>query len=527
MSQEKICNISIEKILEVLADENILIEKSSRKYAEKYLKKVVKIEVDSRKTGKDDCFIAVKGSSFDGHHFISEVVKKDPSVVIFEEKNGKPNEMHSKEKILWVPVINSRKMWSLLAAKSFGNPEKSLNIYGVTGTNGKTSTVWMTREILEKFGEKSTIVGTLGAWVGDEFIETNHTTPDPVELFSIISLSKNRGVKNVIMEVSSHSLDQEKVAPIIFQGAAFTSFSRDHLDYHIDMEEYLRVKWRLFSERLQKNGLCLFSQDVFSRIKKEELEKIKKKFDPKIIVYGSKNKKINYQNENVEEVVFKNEKSSYLGSEISIERNNLLRKEKIPFFGNHAIENFICAVNLAEHVLNRLIITDTWESLSDVPGRLELVSRKENEPIIFVDYAHTPDGLEKTLYELKKICFGRLWAVFGCGGDRDKGKRPEMGKIAERLADQIIITSDNPRTEDAESIIEDVLEGIENKKRCIVEKDRKKAIEYAIKNYKKNDVIVLAGKGHENYQIIGKEKIKFDDRIIAREIIDSLNKKKL
>ena len=519
MNLEKTCSIAVREILDLLVKENELHENALISTNQNVLEKTVKIVTDSRKVCKGDCFIALKGNLHDGHQFIPIVLKKEPTVIIFEnEYKEKTTDFHSSD-VIWLPVKNSRKVWALLVAKSFNNAEKDLNIYGVTGTNGKTSTVWMVRELLKKHKEKCTIIGTLGAWIGEEFLKTNHTTPDPNELFSIISMTKEKNIKHVVMEVSSHSLDQEKVAPLEFSGAAFTSFSRDHLDYHKNMEEYFQVKLRLFFEKIKSCGLCLFNSDVYKKIKVEDLKQLKSRFNAQIKTYGPKREKELKEEEGG--FLYKIGGNDYFGSDIKIFENKTIREGKVSYFGKHAIENFICALVIAEHILRRKILPETWNTLFAVPGRLELISKSEKEPIVFVDYAHTPDGLEKTLVELKKICHGKLWTVFGCGGDRDRGKRPQMGNIAEKLSDMIIITSDNPRTENPQTIMDEILSGITHRDKVLLEADRKKAIEYAIKRSKNGDIILLAGKGHEDYQIIGTTKINFNDRIVAREIINN------
>lgn len=465
----------------------------------------VMLRTDSRLIKPGDVFIAYKGVSFDGHQAISAAVAQGAAGIILTD----PNFLTQCGQATVAVVKDSRKAWAWLAAGVAGMPHEGMRLVGITGTNGKTSTSWLFKEILRTQGVPCLLIGTMGAWIGEEFYPTHHTTPDPDALFNLFRMAKEKGVKHAVMEVSSHALAQEKLGPLKFNAAAITSFSRDHLDFHKDMEDYFAAKWQLFTHYLDKKGFSLICADVGEKPLKQS-HKVKPRY------YGEKAALAGLGLKPEDEIQFELVTNTYAGSELTLTDRGIQRRGSVPLFGLHALKNFTAALYLAECVLDKNIPEKLWHQIRPVPGRLEPVrSASGKGPYVFVDYAHTPDAVEKTLHVLKPLSPGKLWVVFGCGGDRDQGKRPLMAKAAEAGADKVVVTSDNPRTENPDAIIAQIMAGFAKKQDVISIVEREKAIAFAIKNAGPDDSILIAGKGHEDYQIIGKEKLAFDDRLVA------------
>ena len=462
------------------------------------------IVVDSRKIQPGDCFIALRGTSSDAHQFVPEAIRKRAGLLIVENRSSIPTGSSTP----YLVVTSSRAAWAYLAAESYHNPQNFLKILAVTGTNGKTSTAWMLGEILRLAGHKCLTLGTLGADFGDHLLSTNHTTPDPDVLFRYLKDAVDRKVSFVAMEASSHAVVQEKLSPLRFSGAAFTSFSRDHLDFHSTLDEYFAAKERIFTE------LC--APDA-RQVIYEGLDRVEKfvASGKNIWFYGRRANRFG-KNYLAIEQISQDHRGTALTCREPGDKKHVFR---IPYFGQHAIENFCAAYLLATSQI-ALSISD-FGTLRHVPGRLQLVSREPTEPNVIVDYAHTPDALEKTMLVLKALCRGQLIVVFGCGGDRDRGKRPIMGHLAGKLADKVYVTSDNPRSENPSSIISEIIMGIANEKKVSVFIDRKEAIFSAITEANPVDTVLIAGKGHENYQIIGSFRLAFDDREIATHALKS------
>lgn len=466
---------------------------------------LVAFSTDSRKTSKDTGFIAYTGVANDGHRFIGSAVSATAAFIICENADT----LLAGSGIPVFVVTSGRAAWSVLSARACGNPEAKLKMIGVTGTNGKTSTAWMTRQLLQLVGIKVAMVGTLGAWIGDEFFETKHTTPDPDFFYPLLKRAVDASAIACIMEVSSHSIAQDKLTPVTFAAAAFTSFSRDHLDFHKDEEEYWQTKCQLFNKMTVAGG----PKFVCSGLAKFPGTRVDDSY--KFYGFSAPNDAFP-KNVPLIRVVAIDETLS--GTTIEIQSGKQkVSSGKVPFFGNHALENFTAALLLAGTLTNKIWENKYWQQVQQVPGRLERIDGKSGR-IAFVDYAHTPDALEKTLVFLNKYKRKNLIVVFGCGGDRDPGKRPIMGRIAEEHADKIIVTSDNPRSENPSKILQDILAGMTGKN---VESilDRRLAIAAAVNSSQENDVILIAGKGHETYQIIGDKVLPFDDRDTVREFL--------
>ncbi|MGE5628531.1 MAG: UDP-N-acetylmuramoyl-L-alanyl-D-glutamate--2,6-diaminopimelate ligase [Solirubrobacterales bacterium] len=457
---------------------------------------IMKIEYDSRKLQKGDLFICIKGYETDGHKYLESAVEKGIAAVLCMD------DVKADSKVTVIKVKDTRKAMAVAGSNYFGNPKDKLNIIGVTGTNGKTTSTFMIKSILEAAGFKTGIIGTIANYIGDKKIETSRTTPESLELHKLFADMVYENVKYVVMEVSSHSLYLCRVYGINFCEGIFTNLTRDHLDFHKTFENYYSSK------------LMLFDNSRNSSVNIDSEYGIK-------VMSDIKGNKISYGIDNKADVIGKNLVMDSRGVEFDLEYKGIITRIKLNIPGKYNVENALgsAAACLLEGISPE-IIKEGLEKMLCVPGRCEIVTHGYNLGFdIIVDYAHTPDGLENILKTAREFTSGKLISVFGCGGDRDKTKRPIMGEIGTRLSDLAVITSDNPRTEDPELIIKDILSGIE-KQNYIVEVNRIEAIATAIKNAKKGDVIVIAGKGHEDYQVLKTGKIHFDEREIVKNILD-------
>ena len=467
----------------------------------------------------DHALLVYRGVRFDPHRNLSQLSTK-PALIILQDASYCP----VLGSIPWLLVKDSREAWAHLAAAEWGNPERSLEIIGITGTNGKTSTTWQIRDLLQKLTLKPAFsIGTIGAYLGAEFLSTQHTTPDPPELFALLAKAKQRGQTYGAMEVSSHALTQGKLGPIRFAGAGFTSFSRDHLDFHGTMEEYFAAKWLLFSQFLKNPDVpCGFSTDVLDSLAGRVLPS-------ESFIYGLT--ETNLGRLTCPQFVMRVLTADAFGCEVSWESpQRKLERARISFLGDYAVKNLALATRLAERVTGKDVSAAHLSTVPPVPGRLEPIISPIGQRVAYVDYAHTPDALEKALLLLRTVTKGRLITLFGCGGDRDKGKRPEMGSIATRLSDVVIVTSDNPRTESPQQIMQEIAQGFSHQRRpdqalsqpqkpVLMMVDRREAIQKACELLTPDDVLLVAGKGHETYQIIGTEKLPFDDRFEVAEAL--------
>ena len=455
------------------------------------------VSCDSRKCKRDFIFVAITGYESDGHKFIKNAIENGATVIFYEANRGIDlREFYGKE-ITFVKVLDTRKVFSKLCTIYYKFPSKELNIIGITGTNGKTTITYILEKILKNCG----VIGTVNYRFKDIELDADNTTPDPCEINKILRLFRKNGAENVVMEVSSHAMEMNRVENIDFNFGIFTNLTSEHLDFHKNMENYFLAKSRFFTEILDNNSVAIINID--DEYGKKLIDKIKYK-------------KYSYSLSNREaDVYVEKYRTSLKGSEISIKLFNDGISIKTNLIGKHNIYNILASVTAA--YLKGYPVDKIEKSLQAeivIPGRLEKVVKNKN---IFVDYAHTEDALKNVLTCLKELKKknSKLITVFGCGGDRDKLKRPKMGEVAAELSDFIVITSDNPRTEDPLKIIDDIVEGVkgkidENNYRIIPE--RKDAIEMSLRLAKNGDIVLVAGKGHENYQIIGKTKIDFDDR---------------
>ena len=443
-----------------------------------------RIDAYDEEASEESCFIFFKAVKRSSSERLKTILSTKATLILLEEDSLLEQIPHDRTVLL---VTSCREAWSYLSARSFNNPQDDLNIIAITGTNGKTSTAWIISEILNSKGEKAAYIGTLGNSVSKEIVSP-HTTPDPPALFALLDSARKQKIRYIALEVSSHSLVQKKVCPIRFAAAVFTSFSRDHLDFHSSMEEYLNTKLTLFTKKYLREGAPSFiASQVKPFLSQESLERICP------IFYGKE--KLTQDKTNV----FETKREDLSGFEISYTENGKVYKAEAPYLGEKNKENLFVAMLLAKFFLGH------WPEVSkntlrQIPARLERLSLSKQKSLIFIDYAHTPDALKDSLLELAKYKGdAKLYVLFGCGGDRDQGKRPLMGAHAENFADHVTVTSDNPRSEDQTEIIRAILSGMKNPSSALVVEDRETAIIKTLSLLHEGDCLLLAGKGHENY----------------------------
>lgn len=461
-------------------------------------REVTDVTSDSRQVKEGFLFVCIKGASFDGHSVAQQMLDIGAVAVVCEYDLGVENQ---------IIVDDTRKAYSPICASFFGNPADSLKLIGLTGTNGKTTTTFLIKQILENVGKKVGLIGTVQNMVGDEVYPAHYTTPDPHELQSLFRKMVDAGCEYCIMEVSSQALAQGRVEGIHFHIGAFTNLTQDHLDYHKTWENYFESKKLLF-----KACDC-----AVTNLDDEYGLKIVDGCSCKVVTYGVDNMKADFVARNV-------------GFSANGVRYDLVGEKmgrvSCPIPGRFSVYNSLCATSVA--LTLGVDFTDVLEAISKsngVKGRIEVVPTPNQNYTVIIDYAHSPDGLENIISSLKEIANGRVVTVFGCGGDRDRTKRPKMGKIAAELSDFCVVTSDNPRSENPSAIIEDILEGMKDTATPYeVVENRKEAIAWAMKNAQPNDIILLAGKGHETYQILPTGTIHFDEREAVAEVLEELNK---
>lgn len=469
--------------------------KVKNKYTDR---EVTDVTSDSRQVKEGFLFVCIKGASFDGHSVAQQMLDIGAVAVVCEYDLGVENQ---------IIVDDTRKAYSPICASFFGNPADSLKLIGLTGTNGKTTTTFLIKQILENVGKKVGLIGTVQNMVGDEVYPAHYTTPDPHELQSLFRKMVDAGCEYCIMEVSSQALAQGRVEGIHFHIGAFTNLTQDHLDYHKTWENYFESKKLLF-----KACDC-----AVTNLDDEYGLKIVDGCGCRVVTYGVDNMKADFVARNV-------------GFSANGVRYDLVGEKmgrvSCPIPGRFSVYNSLCATSVA--LTLGVDFTDVLEAISKsngVKGRIEVVPTPNQDYTVIIDYAHSPDGLENIISSLKEIANGRVVTVFGCGGDRDRTKRPKMGKIAAELSDFCVVTSDNPRSENPSAIIEDILEGMKDTTTPYeVVENRKEAIAWAMKNAQPNDIILLAGKGHETYQILPTGTIHFDEREAVAEVLEELNK---
>ncbi|MCD4784731.1 MAG: UDP-N-acetylmuramoyl-L-alanyl-D-glutamate--2,6-diaminopimelate ligase [Candidatus Eremiobacteraeota bacterium] len=458
------------------------------------------IEYDSRKVKPGNLFVAMRGMKTDGHEYVGDAIKRGAVGLVVEEDVGERS-------VSRIRVPNARKALAGLAARFYNNPADKLKIIGVTGTNGKTTTCHMIAEILKASGKKPGLMGTLYIKVGDETFPTNITTPESLDIHRYLARMVESGVETAVMEVSSHALYFGRVDGIKFQGAIFTNLSQDHLDFHGDMDSYFEQKKKLFGmvKPAERGGFALLNSDDAMT------PRIIKSLTVPFRSYGI------YRHPDIRAGDIQ---TDITGTSFVAESKEWDVPVHTKFMGIFNVYNALASVGAGLGLgIPPAFISKGLRDLPGVRGRFESVDKGQQFGVI-VDYAHTPDGLRNVLKSAKTITKNRLILVFGCGGDRDRTKRSIMGKVAAEYADYIIITSDNPRTEDPMSIISDIRSGVEKGNMdYIIDPDRKSAIIEAVEEAKPGDVVMIAGKGHEDYQILGDKVIHFDDVEVAGEAL--------
>ena len=448
---------------------------------------------DSRKVKPGSAFVCIAGAHFDGHSAAQKAQEDGAVLIVCEHDVGCRNQLI---------VENTRAALSLLCAAFFGNPAQRLRLVGVTGTNGKTTSCFLLKEILERAGRKTGLIGTVKNMVGSVKYPANLTTPDPFELQGLFAKMVEAGCECCVMEVSSQALAQERVYGLHYEIAVFTNLTQDHLDYHGSFENYVAAKHKLF----EMCDVAVVNADD------EAHTAMLAGTSCKAITFSALNDFADYSAKNI---TYKADGVDYFL--VGIDQ---IERIRLPIPGGFTVYNSmgaaICAVLLGVPLKQ---VAEALASAKGVPGRIEVVPTDTDYTVI-IDYAHSPDGLENILAALRKIAKARIITVFGCGGDRDRTKRPKMGKIASDMSDFVIVTSDNPRTEDPDAIVREVAAGTVNAKVPVVKiTDRTAAIEFALNEAETDDIVLLAGKGHETYQILNTGKIHYDEREIVRDLL--------
>lgn len=472
------------KVLELAADVN---------------SEIAGISYDSRRTKPGDMFVAISGFESDGYAYIPSAIENGACVILCDRA--------PKAEIPYVLVENCRHALAIASRNYFGDPAGEMCVIGVTGTNGKTTSTYLMKHLLEeKLNAKVGLVGTNGNMIGDELIHTERTTPESLELQQLFREMADAGCTHVVMEVSSHSLTLDRVAGIDFKVGAFTNLTQDHLDFHHTMEEYAEAKSRLFKHCACG---CINMDDKWH-------DKIAENAKCRLLTYSADGKDADLTASDI--------RLSASGVEFTAAYMGDTARVKLAIPGKFSVYNALNVMSMGLALgLSLADCADAMSGAMGVKGRMEVVPT-DGDYTILIDYAHTPDALENALRALRDNVQGRLIVLFGCGGDRDRTKRPIMGAIAADNADFVIVTSDNPRTEDPNAIIDEIVEGLKNKTtphKVIC--DRAEAIRWAIDNHLPDDVILLAGKGHEDYQVVGHEKRHMDEREIVAEHIEKRN----
>lgn len=459
-----------------------------------------KIEMDDRKVGKDDIFVCLKGFTVDGHEYVEQAIENGAGVIIAEKD--------VKASVPTIIVSDTTRSLALIAAMFYDFPSTKMSLIGITGTNGKTTTTYLLEAIFNQARRKTGLIGTIQMKIGEKEYPINNTTPDSLFLQQAFNQMVTEEVDTAIMEVSSHALDLGRVHGCDYDVALFTNLSQDHLDYHKDLDEYLRVKSLLFAQLGNSYGI---NNKKFAIVNADDpaSELIKKSTAQHVLTYGC---------DHQSDIMAKNIKLGVNGTQFTLITPIGRIDVNSKLIGKFNVYNMLAATSVAiAKQVELQVIKEALENLSGVNGRFEQVSEGQKFSVI-VDYAHTPDSLENVLQTITEFSKQKIFVVVGCGGDRDRSKRPLMADIAVEYADQTIFTSDNPRTEDPEVILHDMTTHLNVDNYKII-KDRQQAIFHAIELANDNDIILIAGKGHETYQEINRIKYDFDDRKVAREAI--------
>jgi len=463
---------------------------------------------DSRNITPGDIYVAVCGASHDGHDFIADAISMGAAAVIVDQSR---QSLLVDSNIPGWSVGDPRQVMGFVADIVYNHPTEHMHVVGVTGTNGKTSTTHIIAHLAKGLFQQAGIIGTLGAFSSGVSVPGQRTTPEAPDLQKMLSRMQSNSVDVVAIEVASHALMHGRVNGCLFNAAIFTNLTQDHLDFHGSMERYFEAKARLFTTHFGTSHDC--GKQPFAVIG------IDTEWGARLCTMMESYPFCTYSVATGRPADFLalNICLSVSSTEFELLYNNQVFRAALPIAGAFQIQNALAALAWFVSVGGSLAAgVELLRTCPQIPGRFEIVPSKHAFDVV-VDYAHTPDGLENVLATARELCVGKLICVFGCGGDRDRTKRPLMGAIAEKYCDQVIVTSDNPRTENAEAIIDEIIAGMSNKCHVYRESDRRSAIAKAINSCSANDVVVIAGKGHETYQIVQDEVIPFDDRVVASE----------
>ncbi len=461
------------------------------------------VQTDSRKCTPGSLFVAVEGNAADGHKFIAKAVENGAAAVVYQNEGS--FEKVSEDRVAYIKVDSSRKALSRLAANFYDHPSAKLNLVGVTGTNGKTTTATLLYRLFTSLGYACGLISTIANYIGSRRYHTDHTTPDPLELNALISEMAASGCEYCFMEVSSHAIDQDRVADLTFRGGIFSNLTHDHLDYHKTFDNYRNCK-KAFFDNLPKDAFALVNIDDANG---------------EVMVQNCKAHIYRYSCKKMADFRCRLMEETLDGMQLVMDGVQVWTR----FIGAHNAYNLLAVYSAAVLLgADKQEVLTLLSGMKAVDGRLEYI-KGGNDITAVVDYAHTPDALENVLRTLKEAAKGEfLICVFGCGGDRDRTKRPEMGQIAAKYADRVVVTSDNPRTEQPEDIIAEIRAGMDTAARAksVFITDRAEAIRSAILFAPRGAVVLVAGKGHEDYQIIGTVKHHFDDKEVIAEVFNSI-----
>ncbi|MFA5373709.1 MAG: UDP-N-acetylmuramoyl-L-alanyl-D-glutamate--2,6-diaminopimelate ligase [Candidatus Omnitrophota bacterium] len=457
------------------------------------------LSCDSRKTRPGHLFVAVKGASLDGNLFIPEAIKQGAGAVVTDQENADPGLPGN---VSIIKVRDCRHALADLAVQFYGDPSAKMRIAAVTGTNGKTTVTYLMEAVLKAAGRAPAVIGTINYRFANRVIPSKNTTPGPLELQGMMAEMLGSGADQLVMEVSSHALAQGRTERIKLTSAIFTNLTQDHLDYHKSAEGYYRAKEKLFL------GL---SRDAFAVVNNDDkyAARIKGASRCRVVTYGI---------DQAADITAEDIRLDMEKTEFTIIFSGGKADIKTRLIGRHNVYNILAVFAWAvQEGIGPAVIRQAMEDFTLVPGRLEKVDTGK-DICVFVDYAHTEDALKNVLTALRQVCRKRIIVVFGCGGDRDKDKRPKMGSVVSELADQAVLTNDNPRSEDPQGIISDIRKGMKEGNYCVIP-DRREAIRKALQIAGKGDCVLIAGKGHEDYQITKDKVIHFDDREAVRECL--------
>ena len=478
---------------------------------------------DSRKVEEGYLFVAIKGERYDGHDFIKDAIRKGAVALVYEHDNSELNSAirNPQSAISFIRVKDGRKALACLANNFYEMPSKNLTLIGVTGTNGKTTTTYILKSILEAWGKKVGLIGTIQYLIHEKVYPAVHTTPESLDFQRLLKDMLLSGCTHVISEVSSHALAQFRVDRAAFNAVVFTNLTRDHLDFHKNMEDYFRAKERLFLDLLDKDGTAIINID----------DPYGKRLVSSLVTRHPSQDILTYGLEAGADIMASDVKSSFQGLKFKISFRGRSYDISSHLTGLTNVYNILSAVGVSISLgIPRKVILEGLAETGNITGRFEKVDKGQGF-ICIVDYAHTEDALERLIYTARELAtqhsvlsaqhhLPRIITVFGCGGDRDRGKRPRMGAIATRLSDFVVITSDNPRYEEPSGIIKEIEDGAVAKN-YVIESDRREAIRKAVDMASDGDIVLVAGKGHEDYQEIKGVRYKFNDREVLEEIINS------